>query len=103
MTLKVCARTIHWISNVREVMELHTFEVAPSALSVHDGIYAEACKSFNFPKDSHTVWVAEFEESDQWGKILKIERDNDKFSRMGIIPANQCFLLGDTGKTIDRI
>lgn len=108
-TLKICTHDrTQWLLGVRRVMEQRAFSV-PKDDRGDRGKEGERAKGDAILRAAlggddpspHVVNLTDFS-GESVGKVLQISFERDD-TECWIVPANSCFLMSDTGKTIDRI
>lgn len=99
-TLKICVlNRTHWITEVKGVQLLRSFSVPDDAENRQiDGLAFEP--GFEAPK---VYSIADFDGqgTGRIGNVLSVDKDG--FSETWLVPAGACFLMSESGKTIDRI
>ncbi len=105
-TLKICTHDrTHWITEVRQVTEVRSFRVP------EEGDFDIHALAFDSMPPGRTpgpvVHVVGFHD-ELCGKLLFVEREkgrerNEDDGEYWVVPGRSCFLLSDTGKTVDRI
>ena len=109
-TLKVCTQQrTYWVTDVYEVILDHSFNVVhydnvlqdcdcPDAVLRGNDIRVSVVVDFQAPDPEREV------KGDTVGNVLWVRRVNEyDYTHRVVAPAGSCFLMGDTGKTIDRI
>ena len=106
-TLKICSyeRTF-WVPEVREVIEERSFRI-PEHVVEGDELVNLA---FPDPKESRLprgFTMTSFTKSDLEGKVLYVKTERTPFVasewETWVVPSDRCYLMSDSGKTIDRI
>ncbi len=98
-TLKICADKTRWILDVTRITEIGQFDT--------DGkidLRAEAARTFI--EVSNEPFVADFAPGSVRVLILRVSislsRSVGEKTQVWIVPVDSCFLLGDSGRTIDH-
>lgn len=109
-TLKICTHDrTQWITNVSEIVLAESFNVehfddpiqdsnCPRGVVQGDDVRVTTVVDFQKPNEESKVG------GDTIGNVLLITRvgEYNYISRL-IVPARSCFLMSDSGETIDRI
>lgn len=82
-----------WIANVTKVTEVRCFEVP----SEGGDILALA----GHIEDS-LISLAKFS-GETIGKVLRVEVEGVRKPELWVVPVDSCYLMSDSGKTIDRV
>ena len=105
-TLKICVHDhTYWLTDVSEIQELGSFSI-PDDYDVSGGSSDEpviaAARASGFGKWPSCFRVVDFKGQPEQGigKVLGIDRAKGK--EWWIVPSRSCFLMSDSGRTIDR-
>jgi hypothetical protein len=99
-TLKICANEkVYWLDGVARIVDDHDFTVN------WDEIMYGAFENSEMPDAVYTTGFDENCTRDvkQTGKVLFVTLAHKQEPECWVVPRRSCFLLSDTGKTIDRI
>lgn len=110
-TLKICTHDrTHWLTDIEKIILVRSFTVEHFDDPIVDasGAVSHAIVRGN---DVHSTMVVDFQapdpdhkvRGDDVGNALLVWRKGDTFPQMIVAPSRSCFLLSDTGKTVDRI
>ena len=99
-TLKICTHDrTQWLTGVRRIIEQNAFSV-PKGDDITDDAILRAALGGEDPSP-HVVHLVDFS-GESVGKVLRVSMGRDD-TECWVVPANACFLMSDSGKTIDRI
>ncbi len=99
-TLKICTHDrTQWITSVRRITEQRSFSV-PKGDHLTDDAILRAALGKEDPTP-HVVHLTDFS-GESVGKVLQVLTERGD-TECWVVPVNSCFLMSDTGKTIDRI
>lgn len=109
-TLKICTHDrTHWITNVREITLVRTFEVKNFEHPIMESGEADAIVR---QQGVDPAYIADFQgpdsergiEGDLWGVALHVTFEGDTTTSVRVVaPERSCFLMSDQGATVDRI
>ena len=99
-TLKICTHDrTQWLLSVRRVMEQRAFSVPKGDEPTDDEILRAAIGGDD--PSPHVVNLVDFS-GESIGKVLQVTFGRDDVE-CWVVPGGSCYLMSDTGKTIDRI
>ncbi len=102
-TLKICTHDMtYWLTDISEVHELSSFPVPGAVLDGTEDII-QAARENGYQQWPSCFTVVDFKGHGPQavGNVLAITRANG--IEWWIVPNRACFLMSDTGQTIDRI
>ncbi len=101
-TLKICVHDrTYWLMDVSEVRQLSSFDIPDESMDDSEAIIVAARKNgLNWP-NGYTFTDFKGSAKPVIGNVICV--DSKSGIEWWIVPNRSCFLMSDTGATIDRI
>ncbi len=100
-TLKICTMShTTWITEVKGVQLLRSFSIPDDAKTTEIDALAFA-GDYGPPPRVYSVTDFAGQGIDRIGNVLSVDKAGE--SETWLVPSGACFLMSDSGKTIDRI
>lgn len=98
--------TSYWITDIREIGEIRRFELPEKSEDLMKLAFGDNPEVGIHPTIPKNLTICDLTGHSE-GKVLYVSRkdreEHDSKIEVWIVPANSCYLLSDSGKTVDRI